>query len=97
MGETGIMTYPVKHVVMRGDISMDDKGYRKLTVNRERAGGARLSCFLCLKNLTDGEECFLVPVNCDETAKMQAGEEYRGELGHRNCVTAILGMEEKAS
>ena len=47
------------------------------------------SCWLCLNAIASGSECLLVPKDCDETAKMDAGAPFVGFKAHRACMERV--------
>jgi hypothetical protein len=46
-------------------------------------------CFLCDVRIEAGDQCLFVPVNCDETVRMDAGQEYEFLTAHRSCMERV--------
>jgi hypothetical protein len=66
--------------------------YRRVTMTEELIAeyGAPLRCRFCAwRPIVEGDECFLLPSCCGESAKMRAGLEYAGELAHQECIRRI--------
>ena len=46
-------------------------------------------CCLCVQAFKPAEEILLVPEDCEQTAKMHAGEPYMHRPAHRACMERV--------
>lgn len=60
--------------------------YESVTVGPKTAG---VYCFLCRGDFEPGERALMVPSDCEETAKKDAGGPYNGLLAHVDCVRRV--------